>query len=240
MTSNPDNLPAAVSDKLPRPTPNAPEIAKLTTGVVTAFAAIWFPPAAIAGAILPILIDRYADRPRELLLGELRKGNIQDLSSEQAAAFVPMAYKFLEAAKEGEYEHNLEILAAYLAGELHQTIPDAAHFSRMVRRVEGLSMTDLQLMAMIDTCLSDPASAAEEARGKRPYVTATSLESSPHNKHRLTLTVIQESLVDLTARGFLIADGATRFGKSEEYYIPSQGFRDLLERARDRVKRSTE
>jgi hypothetical protein len=237
MTNKSDNLPAEIADKLPKPTPHAADIAKLTTGVAAAFASIWFPPAAIVGAILPIIIDRYADRPRDLLLRELQKGNIQDLSSEQITAFVPMTYKFLEAAKEGEYEHNLEILATYLAGELHQTVPDAGNFLRMVRRVEGLSTTDLKTMAIIDTSLSDPVSVAEEATGKRPYVTATGLEGSQYNKHHLTHRMIQESLVDLAARGFLIADGATRLSKPEEWFFASQSFHDLLGRARERVKR---
>jgi hypothetical protein len=239
MTNKPKNLPAEIADKLPKPVPHAADIAKLTTGLATAFASIWFPAVAIAGPILSILIDRYADRPRDLLLNELRKGHIQDLSDEQAAAFIPMTYKFLEAAKEGEYEHNLEILAAYLAGELHQAAPDAAQFSRMVRRVEGLSPADLQVMTMIDLSLSDSSAPTldEGARGHRPYIAAAFLEGSPHNRHHLVRIAIQESLVDLAARGFLITDGASRSSKHEEYYFPSQSFRELLGRARDRIRR---
>jgi hypothetical protein len=42
-----------------------------------------------------------------LLLKALQKGDIRDLSVEQLTPFVPMAYKVLEAAKEGEYLFQL-------------------------------------------------------------------------------------------------------------------------------------
>ena len=53
-----------------------------------------------------------AHRPR-LRPTASRNGNVRDLSHEQIVPFMPMAYKFFEAAKEGEYEHNLRILAAF-------------------------------------------------------------------------------------------------------------------------------
>ncbi|MGA8498337.1 MAG: hypothetical protein WB764_22815, partial [Xanthobacteraceae bacterium] len=187
------------------------------------------------------IIDRYLTRPRQMLLKELREGNIPDLSAEQLAPFVPMAYKFLEAAKEGEYEHNLEILAAYLTGEMKQEIPDAASFSRMVRRVEGLSKVDLQVMALIDSAPSSSSytriSTDEPSKGELPFVSASLLAKLPQNTHGLTRTPIEESLADLAARGFLIADGATRAGKVEEHYHASDNFLRLMERTRSRIKK---
>jgi hypothetical protein len=56
---------------LSTPTKNAADIAKLTTGVAFAVAGIWFPPAAIAAAVLPIVIDRYVNKPRDLLIKAL-------------------------------------------------------------------------------------------------------------------------------------------------------------------------
>lgn len=236
----PDELPDSIKSKLPTPTENAVDVAKLVTGVTAAVAGIWFPPAAIAAAVLPIVIDRYVNLPREILLKELQQGNVRDLSAEQLAPFVPMAYKFLEAAKEGEYEHNLEMLAAYLAGEMKQEIPDAASFSRMVRRVEGLSNVDLQVMALIDASLSSSSTITiatdEPPHAERPYVSASFLKESPHNTHRLTRRVIAESLADLAARGFLLADAATRADKAEEYYYGTGNLEHLMDRARGRIK----
>jgi hypothetical protein len=86
-----------ITPDLPAPTKHAADIAKLTTGVAAAVASIWFPPAAIAAAVLPIVIDRYVNRPRDLLIRPLERGEIRDVSAEQFAPFVPMAYKFMEA-----------------------------------------------------------------------------------------------------------------------------------------------
>lgn len=229
--------PKSLSTKLPVATENAADVAKLVTGVAMAFAGIFFPPAAIGAAVLPIAIDRYVNRPRDLLLKELKKGNLSDLSAEQVAPFVPMAYKFLEAAKEGEYEHNLEILAAYLSGEMKQNVPDPASFSRMVRRVEGLSNRDLKVLAMIETSADTYVKVAmdEPLMRERQMVTTTSLQNSPNNARNLTRSEIQESLVDLAARGFLIANAATRYGKAEEFYRSSSSFHELMDRARDRI-----
>jgi len=65
------------------------------------FPAIWFPPAAFAGPVYELVLERYVRRPQEILLEQLRKGKVESLSAKQLAPFVPMAYKFLEAAKEG-------------------------------------------------------------------------------------------------------------------------------------------
>ena len=91
-------------------------------------------PAAVAAVALEAVREKYVEQPKKLLLDELRKGNVQNLSAEQLAPLLPMTYKFLEAAKEGEYERNLRVLAAFLRGELEQEEPDAANFARMARR----------------------------------------------------------------------------------------------------------
>ena len=135
--------------------------------------------------------------------------------------------------KEGEYEHNLRILAALLRGELEQEAPDAANFARMGRRVEGMSLTDLKVIAMIDEILSR----YEGEQRNRAFVSASRLEKSDQNKHNLSKKQIQEALVDLVGRGFLIADGATRTDKSEEYYFGSTALSELMDRAREQVAR---
>lgn len=231
----PDELPASIKSKLPAPTENAGEIAKLVTGVTAAVAGIWFPPAAIAAAVLPIVIDRYVNRPREILLKELQHGNVNNLSAEQLAPFVPMAYKFFEAAKEGEYEHNLKILAAYLTGEMKQEIADPANFSRMARRIEGLSTIDLQVMALIDAILQSPdikVPNKEKPHSEGSFISASFL---PQKRRGLTIRAIEESLADLASRGFLLTDAAMRAGKTEEYYYPTNNLRHLVERAREHI-----
>jgi hypothetical protein len=124
-----------ITPDLPAPTKHAADIAKLTTGVAAAVASIWFPPAAIAAAVLPIVIDRYVNRPRDLLIRALERGEIRDVSAEQFAPFVPMAYKFMEAI--GKTENRARRPAAIAADRLRQ---------RMVGAVrEGIAVDHQQL-----------------------------------------------------------------------------------------------
>ena len=214
------------------------ELGRYSTGKVRQLspARFSFRPSCRSAWLRESLREVYQRKAEKLLLEELRKGNVQDLSQGQLVPLIPMAYKFFEAAKEGEYERNLRILAAFLRGELEQRSPDASNFARMVRRVEGLSLTDLKVMAMIDVSLSKTMPFLDEGtKGKRPFVSATMLSKSSQNKDGLTTIQIQEALVDLASRGFLIADGATRMSKSEEFYFVSSSFGDLMGRAREQV-----
>jgi hypothetical protein len=123
-----------------------------------------------------------------------------------------------------------------------QEVPDAASFSRMVRRVEGLSQVDLKVMTLIEASLTSivRSSTDQGSDRERPFVAASSLSGSPANKWALTRFEIQESLVDLAARGFLVPDGGTRLSKGEEYYFASRSFLDLMGRVRDGIKESVQ
>lgn len=134
---------------LPSPTPGAADVAKLTTGIGAALAALWYPEAALAAPFLPYAIDKFIERPKTLLIETLKNGRLEVLSTEQAAEFVPMAYRFMEAAKQGEYEHTQKMLAAFIAGELGEKTPEATNFARMARRLEGLSFEEIRTIARV-------------------------------------------------------------------------------------------
>jgi len=84
-----------------------------------------------------------------MLIEEVSKGNLRDLSDARLQSLIPMAHRLAEACKQGEYEHNLRILSAFIRGEFEQDIPDPSNFGRMARRVEGLSTTDLKVLALV-------------------------------------------------------------------------------------------
>ena len=96
-----DKTSANFEEKLPAPTESADWISKWVPAISLAVAGIWFPPASIAAAILPLVMERYVKKPRQLLIEELQRGNFRALSSERAAPLIPMAYRFFEAAKRG-------------------------------------------------------------------------------------------------------------------------------------------
>jgi len=63
--------------------------------------------------------------------------------------------------------------------------------------------------------------------------------NDPNNRERFDHFLLQEALNELAARGLLIADGASRLSKPEEYYYASRSFMELIEKARNTVKGST-
>lgn len=198
-------------NNLPSPGINAAVTAKLIPGISIAIAGDVFGQPAIAaaagalGVALPIVIDHLIERGQKILLKRIEKGNFHDLSEAQTAAFFPLAWRYFESARRGEYEHILEVLAAYLVGELKQEIPEPGNFVQVASRLEGLSTTDLKVMTLIDLSPSTISKSSTEGdeTGERPLVTATSLKDSPQNKKwGLTESVIQESLVDLMGRAF--------------------------------------
>jgi hypothetical protein len=121
---------------------------------------------------------------------------------------------------------------------MKQKIPDAASFSRMARRIEGLSILDLKVMALVDDSISGGSAPTLDfgILGKRPYASVSSLFTAGKNGFGLSPKEIGEPLTDLASRGLLLGDGATRLNKHEEYYFTTSSFDQLMERARTKIK----
>jgi hypothetical protein len=215
------------------------DVAKLIVGIGSNVAGIFIPGAGLASTLMNFATDKYIKRPEKLLLEELRKGNIKVLNDDKAATFIPMAYKFFEAAKEGEYEHNLQILAEFLKNELNQDEPDPSSFSRMARRIEGLSRKEIALISASNSTITRASNHAP-VQTERPFVSANQLANDPNNRDPFDRFFLQEALTELASRGLLIADGATRLSKSEEYYFTSTSFLELISKAKESVARAAE
>jgi hypothetical protein len=224
-------------NNLPSPKEGAAELAKLTTGIAAAVAGILLPGAGLLGPIASFAIEKWVKRPEKILIEELKKGNIEILTDEKAATFIPMAYRFFEAAKEGEYEHNLRLLAEFIKSELQIDEPNPSSFARMARRIEALSRDELKVIALISASLStiSRSSTSAPTQTERPFVSAHQLANDPNNAEKFDHFFLQETLTELYSRGLLIADGATRVGKAEEYYFASTSFMELIEKARNTV-----
>ncbi len=224
-------------NNLPSPKKGAADVAKLTTGIAGVVAGYWFPGAGVIGPIASFAIEKWIKRPEKLLIEELKRGNIEILTDEKAATFIPMAYRFFEAAKEGEYENNLRLLAEFLKSELQMDEPDPSSFARMARRIEGLSRDELKVIALINASLSRITKSSTNAptQSDRPFVSSHQLATDPSNREGFDHFFLQEALSELAARGLLIADGASRSGKPEEYYFASTSFMELVEKARNTV-----
>lgn len=226
-----------MSTRLPAPIEGAADIAKFTTGLASAVASVWFPPAAIAGPVLSYLVDHLIGHAQKIILKELEAGNIEALSPEQVVEYVPMAYKFFEAAKEGEYEHNLRILASYIANELKQDVPDAASFSRMARRIEGLTRVELKVIAQISSAQSKIISSTGQGQTQSPRWSGSAgdLQAHSNNADGLELFQLREVLAELASRGLLIVSTISLYGGSKEIFSVSAAFLDLVDKAKQAI-----
>jgi len=224
-------------ERLPSSKKDAADVAKLTIGIAGAIAGVFIPGAGALGPIANFANEKFIKRPERILIEELKKGKIEILSEEKAATFIPMAYRFFEAAKEGEYEHNLRILAEYIKNELKLETPEPSEVTRMARRIEGLSRNELKVIALINVSLSRITKASTDAptQSERPFVSAGQLANDPNNRDSFDHFFLQEALTEIASRGLLIPDGAARFGKTEEFYSGSRSFMQLIEKAKDTI-----
>jgi hypothetical protein len=81
--------------KVPSAKKGASDVAKLTTGIAGAIAGVFFPGAGVIGPIANFAIDKYIKRPERILIAELRSSNIERLTDEKAAAFIPNGVQIL-------------------------------------------------------------------------------------------------------------------------------------------------
>ena len=216
--------------KLPSPTNGASEVAKLAIGV----AASLLPGAGVVAPIANFAIERRVNAARNFVIEELSRGNIKILTDKQIDALMPMGHKLSEAAKAGEYKHNLRLLAEILKNELQKDEPDPCGFARMANRISGLSLDEMKVIALIDASLSKLNKSSTDAptQSTRPFVSAQQLASDPSNQGKYDRFLLEDFLNELAARGLLIPNGSMLAGKNEQYYYASRSFVELIENAR--------
>jgi hypothetical protein len=99
----------------------------------------------------------------------------------------------------------------------------------------------LKVIALIDASLTriSKSSTRAPAQIERPFVSAHHLANDPSNREEFDHFFLQEALNELAARGLLIADGASRLSKGEEFYFASTSFIELVKKARNIVQESS-
>jgi hypothetical protein len=100
----------------------------------------------------------------------------------------------------------------------------------MARRIEGITLNEPKVVALIETSLAG-MSGAPSPLG-RPFVSAHQLAKDPNNRQGFNPVFLQQVLTELASRALLIAYGASRLDKREEYYFPSESFAELITKAR--------
>ena len=174
-----------------------------------------------------IAIDRYVNKPQAQLIAELKAGNLCLLSDEQQAQFVPMAFRFFEAARQGEYAHNLEMLAAYITGELKKEVPDAGSVSEMAHRIQGLPKDSLALIAIINSLIMTKQTKNEVIGNNITFEVNDIIERTSSALHDDVLYA--QCIEDIANRGFLRTFTMPLLGGSKQIYSPTSAFYRLIE-----------
>ena len=220
--------------QLPTVTRSASTVARISIPSGLAFVAAMFPEAVAAVTIatpaVMAFMEHSLERPSRIIEDALRQGELLDLSDEQFASFIPMAYRIFLAARQGEYGRNLRLLAAFMASELKAETCEPGSLLGMARRLEGLDVLSLRAVALIGEL-----KAKYEAQGRDPSLrialTASQLLEGSALRSQLTILEVQDALSDLAGRGLLSGFSGSSYGGSHEHFRTTAPIEELLVKA---------
>ena len=220
---------------LPAITKDGATVTRIAVPAGLAFVAAMFPDFAgamgLAGPFLAEVLKRKEEKASLLLEEALRRGDVVDLSANDLEAFVPMAYRFVEAARQGEYDRNLRLLGAFLTAELKAETCQSGSFLDMAKRVEGLSVLSLRAVATIGL-LRQNAEAQGRCRQDGFGFTASKFKNLDQaDSSGIPETRATDALADLSGRGFLYASSLSGYGGSEQHFSVTQPLDALLSSA---------
>ena len=224
--------------QLPAPAEHGAVVARLAVPTLLAAVSVTLPSLAPVIALatpLAATVTEYAiERPTRLLMDALRRGELVDLSDPQAAALVPMAYRFFLAARQGEYEHNLKLLAAFLTEELKSEACEPGNLVDMAKRLEGLTTSSLRAVALIGEWMGR---CKDQGRTEsRVAVTVQTLADAAQMRFPMGINEALDALSDLQGRGLLYPSSAATYGGSHQYFHTTGALLILIDRALDIAK----
>lgn len=221
---------------LPAPTKNAFSVIDTCGAIVFDILSLVIPTNTLSNVLLKYK-EKKLKAGQEILLCELRKGNIEILNDEQYSVFIPGAYQFFEAARYGEYEHNLRLLAKLLTVELCNSVPDSGKTARNRRRLEFLSLPALHALAAAHRAFEN-AKASPEFDGFHQFITASELVRAMGMEFISPAVEANSYLVDFLARGLLFIGGNPNT-IGGQYYYKTSAFDEIIVSAKDSLGESS-
>ncbi len=215
--------------EVPQPNENASDIYEVSSAIVTSL----IPPLAILKVGTDILIRRRLEQGQSLLISEINKNGLPELTNEKWDYYVPAAYRFFEQVRLGEYNHNLTILAKLIAGDLAaaDSSPDIGKIGRAAAKLEMLSKEHLFALARCERAF-EIYHASEECDGH--WICIGDLELMESYKEiglELQPVKCREYLHELASRGLLTAGGRpSRVGGT--FYYKNSVFDEIISAAK--------
>lgn len=126
------------------------QTAATSIAIAGAIADLFLPAAGTVFAqICGQMIKKRMEQAQEILIEALRNGQKINLSDDKYLSFVPMGFRFYEAARRGENNSKLKLLGKLIVGMLGNEQIDIDEFNRISSKIERLSNNDIILMSKI-------------------------------------------------------------------------------------------
>jgi len=187
--------------------------------------------AAMAGPTVDYILRARGEKTAGFVVDAFGRRGFPPLDEEQKAELVPMVYRIIEATRQGEYEHTLKVLAAFIAGETGQKVPEAGNFARMAKRLEGLTQDELRLIAHIAAMLGPTRDWLGNASYNLDALADRILGEGALRSNVVAVRQLKEGIHELAGRGFLLAVEMPLIGGTQTSYQPTDSLKELLDKA---------
>lgn len=214
-------------EEFPQPTKNALTVWKITGAICSTIPGL---------STIRELSQHFLDSRIELYQGKLieavRREGIEVLSDEQAAFYVPAAYRFFEQVRLGEYDHNLFVLAALIAGNLNDKMgrADVGRVGRAARKLELLSLSELTALVRCKEAFEISGTLPDDDSNELCFGPRLLVRIYGYHGQEITYLAALESLHELASRGLLTV-GSNNKTMGGQYFFRNRAFDEIIEAA---------
>ena len=156
-----------------------------------------------------IYSEKRLQKARDILIREIQEGNVDQIGNEQLIELFGSVIKYHDAVRQGEYEHNLKILASYIGRGLALSSLDAAEFSYDARMIEFLTSFQISLIGYCHELDVSGLTTKDKGCPDIRYLTTSHLKRGISNLSLVSNYEIESSLHILSTRGLLTPMSST-------------------------------
>lgn len=209
---------------LPRPTKGAHQKGEATVSVVSAVIDTLLPIAGTAvGSLFKDLIRKRLEAAQAVLVEELRSGHIEIIDNKDLDEFIPIAYRFVEAARRGERLNIIRSYAKLIRVDIADSRLKSDEFLGIASAMEGLD--EKALMVLAKYCKLKNARSDDK-------IVEIDREIRDNSKEDIGISSSEALQFNgvLQGRGFLLSFTPNAMGGSDQVFYPSKMALELFEK----------
>lgn len=207
---------------LPKPTKGAHSKGEAAVSVVSAVIDSFFPVVGTAmGTLFKELIRARLEKAQNILIETLREGGIEVLDNKDLEEFIPIAYRFVEAARRGERLNIIRSYAKIVKVDIEDSRLKSDEFLRIASAMEGLD--DQALAVLAKYCRLSKGDNLERL---------TEIDREVRDNSQIDIGLSSSEVLQrngiLQGRGFLLSFTPNAMGGSDQVFYPSKMALELL------------